>query len=107
VASEVVNAHHSRALRLFATVIVIDQVLGVAFALASHIYVPDGMYWAVVTVTTVGYGDITPHGWMAHLVSVAVMILAIPLWTGAFGLITAGFVADHVDRRHSKIMERL
>lgn len=101
------NVHHARAAWLFGIVAVLDQGLGALFGAADHVGALNGMYWAVVTVTTVGYGDIVPHGWAAHLLALATMILAIPLWTGAFGLVTTGFVAWHVDDRHDKLMERI
>ncbi|MBQ9638997.1 MAG: ion transporter [Bacteroidales bacterium] len=37
--------------------------------------IPEGIYWAVVTLTTVGYGDITPVTTMGRFISVVVMIL--------------------------------
>jgi voltage-gated potassium channel len=42
--------------------------------------IPTGMYWAIVTVTTVGYGDISPH-------TVAGRILASLLMTIGYGII--------------------
>ncbi len=37
--------------------------------------IPAGMYWAVVTVTTVGYGDISPHTVVGRLLASVLMIL--------------------------------
>ena len=98
---------HRRAVQLFGVVTVLDQGLGALFGHVDGVGVLNGMYWAVVTVTTVGYGDITPHGWAPHLVAVAVMVLAIPLWTGAFGLVTSGFLAWHIDKKHQVLHEKL
>lgn len=95
--------HHVRAAWLFGVVLVLDQALGAWFGHADGVGALDGMYWAAVTVTTVGYGDIVPHGWLPHLLALAVMVLVIPLWTGAFGLVTTGFVAWHIDRRHNQM----
>lgn len=49
--------------------------------------IPHGIYWAVVTMTTVGYGDIAPHTVMGRTVASFIMltgfsIIAIP--TGIF-----------------------
>lgn len=37
--------------------------------------IPRGMYWAVVTMTTVGYGDIAPHTPLGQTVAAIVMIM--------------------------------
>jgi voltage-gated potassium channel len=37
--------------------------------------IPKGIYWAIVTLTTVGYGDITPQTPLGQFVSSLVMIL--------------------------------
>ncbi len=42
--------------------------------------VPEGMYWAVVTASTVGYGDKVPVRWAGRLVAVVVIIIALPLF---------------------------
>lgn len=99
--------HHRRAARLFAAVIVLDLGLGALFGLAEHVGAWNGMYFAIVTVTTVGYGDITPHGWLPHLLAVAIMLLIVPLWSAVFSLVTTGLTADHVDKRHAEIHEKL
>lgn len=59
-----------------------------AFALTDHLPVPTGLYWAVTTATTVGYGDVTPHNTAARIVASAVMLTCIPLLAGAFALFT-------------------
>lgn len=67
----------------------------------------DGIYFAVVTVTTVGYGDIIPRGWEDHLVALAIMLLIIPLWTGVFSLLTTGFITREAEKRHDEIKEHV
>ena len=37
--------------------------------------IPVGIYWAIVTMTTVGYGDIAPHTGLGQLLSAFIMIL--------------------------------
>ena len=37
--------------------------------------IPESIYWAIVTVTTVGYGDITPQTFLGKLISSIAMIL--------------------------------
>ena len=49
------------------------------FALTQHYPFTTGLYWAVATATTVGYGDVTPHDGIGRLISSAVMLTTIPL----------------------------
>lgn len=39
----------------------------------------DALWWAIVTTTTVGYGDITPQGGLARLVATGLMLMGIGL----------------------------
>ena len=51
--------------------------------------IPKSIYWAIVTMTTVGYGDITPHTALGQFLSGIVMILGysiIAVPTGIVGV---------------------
>src|ERR1700722_14034483 len=62
---------------------------GVAFAITEHVGIGTGLYWAVVTATTVGYGDVTPHNSPGRIIAVGEMLTAIPLFAGVFATVTA------------------
>jgi voltage-gated potassium channel len=47
--------------------------------------IPDALWWAIVTVTTVGYGDVSPVTIEGRLIAVALMIIGI----GFIGVFTA------------------
>jgi voltage-gated potassium channel len=103
-----VNVHHKRMLMLLAVVAVLVVALGALYGYVDkQLNAWDGMYFAVVTVTTVGYGDIIPRGWADHLVALAIMILIIPAWTGVFSLLTTGMLASHVDKRHDDLKKHV
>lgn len=93
------NVHHQRAALLFGIVIALDLLFGALFGVADHVGVWDGVYFGIVTVTTVGFGDVVPHGWAGHLIAVAIMLLILPLWSTVFSFITAGLTADHMDAK--------
>ena len=49
--------------------------------------IPDAMWWAIATLTTVGYGDVTPVTALGKLLGGVVMLTGIALfvlWTGIF-----------------------
>jgi voltage-gated potassium channel len=68
---------------------------------------PDALWWAVATITTVGYGDVYPKTPGGRGVAVFLMLVGISL----FGLLTARVAAFFVEGdervRDDKIAERL
>jgi voltage-gated potassium channel len=100
-------AHHAR--RLFsleglryAGLILVTVVVGggVIFAAvehsAQHLSIEDGIWWAIVTVTTVGYGDIVPHTDAGRGVAVIVMITGIGTAALLVGAASQKFVVGEV-----------
>jgi voltage-gated potassium channel len=53
--------------------------------------IPLSIYWAVVTLTTVGYGDISPHTTWGRGLAVIVMILGYSIIAIPTGIFTAEF----------------
>ncbi len=53
--------------------------------------IPASIYWAVVTITTVGYGDITPQTILGKFLSSALMILGYAIITVPTGIVTVEF----------------
>jgi voltage-gated potassium channel Kch len=88
-------------IRLAASVIVTATALivvagGVLIRFLDHSEYPSiwvGMWWTVQTVTTVGYGDVTPKHASGRLVGVLVMLEGIAFLTIITAAITSTFVA--------------
>jgi voltage-gated potassium channel len=57
-----------------------------------------GLWWAVQTVTTVGYGDVVPHHTSGRLIGAALMLAGIGFLTVVTAVITAAFL-ETVRRR--------
>ena len=57
----------------------------------SNVFV--GMWWALQTVTTVGYGDVTPKHVSGRLIAALVMLEGIAFLTVTIAAITSTFVA--------------
>ena len=74
----------------------ITVAAGVAMTLVDHKGFPtvgSGLWWAVQTVTTVGYGDHVPKTVAGQLMAAAVMLLGIGFVTVITASITSAFVA--------------
>jgi len=77
-----------------------------------------GSWWAVQTVTTVGYGDVVPHKPSGRVVGAALMLVGIAFLTILTAMITAALVetlrrryeqtsADEVESKIDDVSERL
>lgn len=53
--------------------------------------IPASMWWAVATLTTVGYGDIYPITWIGKLTASVIAILGIGLFALPAGILADGF----------------
>jgi voltage-gated potassium channel len=63
--------------------------------------VGEALWWAVQTVTTVGYGDVVPHSTGGRLIGAALMIQGIALLT----VITAAVTATLVEQERRRQQE--
>ncbi|WP_051933410.1 ion transporter [Massilia sp. BSC265] len=61
--------------------------------------IPMAMYWAIVTMTTVGYGDITPHTPLGKGIASFMMLLGWGILAVPTGIVTAEMTARRGDRR--------
>jgi voltage-gated potassium channel len=54
--------------------------------------IPRGMYWAIVTMTTVGYGDIAPSTVPGQAIAAVLMLLGYGILAVPTGIVSAEFV---------------
>ena len=80
------------------TVLVITLVMGSIMYLVegpTHGFtsIPRGVYWAIVTLTTVGYGDLSPKTPLGKLLASVVMILGYAIIAVPTGIVTSELTA--------------
>ncbi len=84
--------------------IFLSVVLMVALLMGTLMYVVEGpergytsipvaVYWAIVTMTTVGYGDIAPHTDFGRLIAAVMMLLGWGILAVPTGIVTAEMTA--------------
>lgn len=85
-----------RAARIIASVTVVVTIIsGVLIHFTDPKNFPnigDGLWWAIQTVTTVGYGDLVPASTLGRLVAALVMLVGIGFLTVITASITSTFI---------------
>jgi voltage-gated potassium channel len=56
--------------------------------------IPTSVYWAIVTTTTVGYGDVTPHTDLGKFIASVMMLLGWGILAVPTGIVTAEMTAQ-------------
>ncbi len=87
---------------IIATTTLVTVAGGIAIRLFDHKdfdSVGEGMWWAIQTVTTVGYGDLVPHGTAGRLIAAVVMLNGIAFISLVTASVTALLVEQARQRR--------
>jgi voltage-gated potassium channel len=69
-----------------------------AFAATQQLPFSTGLYWAITTATTVGYGDVTPKTAVGRVIASLVMLTTIPLLAAVFALASGDVAAAGIRR---------
>jgi voltage-gated potassium channel Kch len=94
-----------------ASVVLVGGILIRVFDRDEYSSVWVGMWWAIQTVTTVGYGDVTPQHLGGRVIAVVVMLQGIAFLAVVTAAITSTFVAraskDHEAAEEADEMSEL
>jgi voltage-gated potassium channel len=95
----VLGVPHRRHITVLLSIALACMLLGAyLFSLTQGIAFTKGLYWAITTATTVGYGDVTPHNGLGEVIASAVMLTTIPLLASVFALVTGAAAAAGIRR---------
>jgi voltage-gated potassium channel len=90
------------------TIVLVTAVVVVAsgalMRLLDHQEYPNvfrGMWWALQTVTTVGYGDVTPQRMIGRIVAAVVMLQGIALIAIVTAAVTSTFIERAMEAREA------
>ena len=64
--------------------------------------IPHSVYWTIVTLTTVGYGDISPETGLGQLIATFIMIVGYGIIAVPTGIVSAEYVTDKKRRKKDK-----
>ncbi len=100
--SAALRASREKVIVFLGVVLTVDLIVGTLMYLiegeaAGFDSIPRGFYWAIVTMTTVGFGDITPQTPLGQALAAVVMILG-------YGIIAVptGIVTSELTRKQAK-----
>jgi voltage-gated potassium channel len=65
-----------------------------------------GVWWAVVTLGTVGYGDVVPHTAWGRVVGSAVIVVGVTFLAFLIAIVTSYFVSSEEDLRMASERDR-
>ena len=100
------RSRHKITLFLF-TVITIAVVAGALMYVIEGPYhgfgsIPESMYWAIVTMGTVGFGDVVPHTPLGRFVTSVLILIGYSILAVPTGIYTAELAGDMVKRSASR-----
>ena len=95
--ADALSASASRITVFLGTVLTIVVIMGAVMYLvegqqSGFDSIPRSIYWAIVTLTTVGYGDIAPTTAAGQAIAAAVMVLGYAIIAVPTGMVTAEFI---------------
>ena len=69
--------------------------------------IPKSIYWAVVTLTTVGYGDVVPITALGKTVAVFIMMLGNAIIAVPTGIVSAEFSKNRKEKKQEKNQQHI
>ncbi len=103
VLASAVNASRRKIMVFLSIVMMVVLVMGtLMYVVEGPQYgftsIPKAMYWAIVTMTTVGYGDITPHTDIGKAMASLMMLLGWGVLAVPTGIVTAEMTTQRLTR---------
>ncbi len=105
------KASRRRILVFLLTVVTLVVMLGafmymIEGAKAGFTSIPRSVYWAIVTLTTVGYGDISPQTALGQSLAAVIMILGYSLIVVPTGFVTVAYSAEAKRGKNRRVCQK-
>jgi len=90
----------------FFTVLIVTSIFGASMYViegpkSGFDSIPEGIYWAIVTITTVGYGDLVPQSPVGRIIAALVMLIGYSVIAVPTGIITAELTQEVQKQRRT------
>jgi voltage-gated potassium channel len=88
-------------------VLILSVIMGTIMYLiesdeAGFTSIPRSIYWTIVTLTTVGYGDIAPQTNLGQFIATIIMILGYGIIAVPTGIVTVEFSKNNSDKKENE-----
>ncbi len=101
-----------------ASVLVVFIMILISAATATHLFegagqpkefgsIPAALWWAVVTLTTTGYGDVIPHTVGGKMIGSVVMVCGILVLALMTGILATGFAEEERRREYLRVWDQV
>ena len=110
---EVLTERKFELITLFALLIFVVFIGGIAIYIAEEQHnssingLFDALYWSFITITTVGYGDISPATDIGRVISFVIVILGITMISFATSVIVSAFSEKLNELKEDRVAEHL
>ncbi len=83
---------------IFIIFIVLTIIYSLSFSIMEHVSFLDGLYWTVISMTTIGYGDITPKTTYGRFLAIAIALTGIGVYSTLASLMINYIVDTNIAR---------
>ncbi len=110
---EVLNNKRFELLTLLFLLIFIVMTAGIAIYVFEETYNPhintlfDAIYWALVTISTVGYGDISPVTHQGRVVSMLIIVSGLAMISFVTSVIVSAFSEKLTELKDNRVIEEI
>jgi voltage-gated potassium channel len=98
-------AHRWAFLYLAAAILILSIVLGILVTIIDHKdfhNVGDGLWWTIVTLGTVGYGDIVPHSALGRVIGAVEIVFGVTFIAFLTANVTSVFISAQQEEREGE-----
>lgn len=83
---------------IFIIFIVLTMTYSLFFSIVEHVNLLDSLYWTVISMTTIGYGDITPKTTYGRFLAIAIALTGIGVYSTLASLMINYIIDTNIAR---------
>jgi len=93
-----IKVSRNRLIQIGIAVLLLAIVFAVAFSYFEGVDLFTAFYWAVITMATIGYGDVTPKTEAGRIVAMIASVAGISTFTALVSLLAENFISSSIRR---------